>query len=283
MMSTKETPMLLGLLALHRRKLGVPRAPGDDAAVAALDTAVQSRHSHSRSTGHPASMPDANREDVAQDVMLRLVSAPETVLEVIAARFEPGARLESLSPDAAQAAERIAAAYLAKMLKNRTLELLRRRGQAAANPMPVKDVNATLDEIADAFDAEEAFEATERRALAARSRQQLDEIARQAASTRSLVDLPGSYLQLWRLADELTTMGEVVRETGLAEAAVYQRLSRVRQALLDEIGREAKRGVLDPSSEMVLIGIVTEYLRRRQIRGSNRVSEDMASCKDQPG
>ncbi len=279
-MSTSSHPMVPGLHALHRRKLGRPRLAGDDAAIAALDEAVATRMKR-LVTAARTLVREADQADIAQDVMLRLVSSPEGIVNAITPHLGPEGLDGVPSSEALRIAERIASSYVTTMLRNLAIERARLRGHAASNPMAVSDVLAALEELADPSDLDDAYDTTQRLTLADRSRRRLDDLAGELGA-RSGRNFLAAYEQLWSLSDELTTVAELVEATGVSEAALHQRHSRVRKDLLVGIEAARARGALDAAASVVLVDIVTVYLRRRQIRETSGVSDVKTLSKDAP-
>lgn len=276
------TQHLPGLLVLWARKLGVSPNAGGEAAVGALWDAVQRRASRRFFIGgRRAPERDEDCADVAGDVMARLVASPESVLCAVAKSLSLDDPYVAPPRELASDAERIAASYIATMLYNRTVEVLRRRGLAIANPMSVEDIFDTLVRLPDSSDLEETYNNAERRALAERCRQELDDVAlrvsRREPSVEGFLD---TYHQLWRLAEEQVTMDELARATSTSKAALHQRHHRAREKLLKEIESSSAHKQLDPVMALTLTSVVTIYLRRRQTPAADGVSVVMASTKE---
>jgi DNA-directed RNA polymerase specialized sigma24 family protein len=281
-MTTHGAPMLRGLLALYRRKLGLPSLSGDEAAVGTLHDAVQHRAARRffiAGRRAPDRLEDCS--DVAGDVMVRLVASPESVLGAIATSLTLASPFEMPTPELVSVAERIAASYVTTMLYNRTVELMRRRGLAVANPMSVGDIFETLDRLRDPSDLEENYDNAERRAFVARCRQELADVAERIALREASPEtFRETCRQLWRLADEDTTLDTLARETGVAKAALHQRHHRAREKLLKEIDGSATKTSLDPVMALALTAVVTIHLRRRQTAAADGVSVVMAPTEE---
>lgn len=278
----RAAPALDGLLALLRRK-HERRAPGDDAAIARLDALVhkRARRRFSMSGGrarHPQR--DEDCDDVAGDVMLRLVTRPERPLDALVGAT--GLRLDAPRADAVtlQHAERVAQAYITTMLRNRAAELLRRRGANLANPMRAEDVLQDLDQLDDPATGAEAEREAEARAFAIECREALDALASRLAHRTQMLGFNELYVQLWRLAGHEVSLAQLATEHGVAQAALHKRHQRARDKLCEAIDEERGRGVLDPPLAVALRAIVERFLCRRQTHEGGGVSLRMTSDQE---